>query len=259
MTFRMDRSYITPDYTLKRICEYPPFGWEEVFKFAEPEIAVLDRILTGLGEYFPQKHELFQAFDLCPLNTVRVVILGQDPYHSTDDDTHIPQANGMAFATRKGCKVQPSLRNIYEELKNEYPEFIVPNHGDLSSWAKQGVLLLNTCLTVSPHKAGSHMKLRGNGRNESNVNIWSGFITKVFTAIGKVNPNCIFMLWGTPSISVGSDLGKQTVQLLATHPSPLSARRPSKDAPAFIGCGHFKKANEYLIGQGKPPIDWQIQ
>lgn len=221
-----------------------PAGWVECFKGAHPELELLDRILRQLGEYFPYADDLFTAFELCPLENVKVVILGQDPYHATHEG--VPQANGMAFATNKGCPTQPSVQNIFKELKKEYPQYKIPNHGDLSSWASQGVLLLNTCLTVKPHVPKSHKE------------IWNGFIAKIMEAIGHQNPECIYLLWGSQAQNKSYLIGERSITLMASHPSPFSAYRGTKDAPAFIGCGHFKMVNEFLIKQGKTPIDWQL-
>lgn len=238
----LDRSDTDEKIPVSKI-DYP-IGWIDVFKKAEPELELVSNILGQLGVFFPLKKNLFRAFDECPLNNVNVVILGQDPYHSTFEG--LPQANGMAFSTGKGCPIQPSLRNIYKELSNEYPDFGEPEHGDLSSWANQGVLLLNTCLTVMPHQAESHKE------------IWNGFITKVLAAVGYRNPECIYLLWGAKSQRFESLLGQRAIKLKASHPSPFSAHRGTKDSEAFIGSNHFKLTNDYLVQQGKSPINWSI-
>lgn len=234
------------DKTVEQIAtECPPPAWIVTFNNAKAEIKLVSGILNQIEPWFPLKKNLFRAFDLCPLVDVKVVILGQDPYHSVDNGR--PQANGLAFSTDKCHPIQPSLKNIYTELSREYPsEFIPPNHGDLSKWAGQGVLLLNTCLTVTPHQAGSHKE------------IWNGFVTRVIDSINETNPECIFMLWGKKAIDFSQRLGQRTIKLYASHPSPFSAHKASKDAPAFIGCNHFRMANEYLVAKGKTPIDWRI-
>lgn len=242
-----DRSVITPDMTIYEMAtEYPPFGWETVFSNADKELKLVSHIISHQGPYFPRLPDLFKAFDECPLSSVRVVILGQDPYHAVNESTGRPQANGMAFATSLGCPTQPSVRNIYQEIKNEYPSFQTPNHGDLTGWANQGVLLLNTCLTVKPHEAGSHKEM------------WNGFITKVLEAINQANPDCIYLLWGSKAIKFSQRLSQKAVKLCASHPSPFSASKGSKDAPAFFGCGHFLQTNQALAKLGKPMINWQI-
>lgn len=229
--------------TIEQIAsEDPSPGWIEVFRKAKPELQLVSSILNQLGTFFPCKTNIFKAFDLCPLSDVKVVILGQDPYHATYNG--YPQANGMCFSTNRGCPIQPSLVNIYKELQREYSEFKPPHHGDLTNWANQGVLLLNTCLTVKPHQAKSHGQ------------IWNGFIARVFSAIGEINSECIYLLWGKPAQDAASQLGERSIKLTASHPSPLSANRGNRDSPAFIGCGHFRQVNEFLAKQGKSQIDW---
>ncbi len=221
---------------------YPP-GWYNGFCNSKKEIELIDTILQT-QTYFPKITNIFRCFDLCPLVMLKVVIIGQDPYHSVYNNE--PQANGLAFSTNKGCPLQPSLKNIYKEIKNEYPEFNIPDHGDLTNWAEQGVLLLNQCLTVKPHEPNSH----------SNNNFWIGFITRMFEEISEYNPECIYLLWGRQANTISERLGERTIKLSSTHPSPFSANKGSKDSPAFLGCDHFKKANELLIKQGKTPINW---
>lgn len=222
--------------------EEPPPGWIEIFRQAKSELQLVSTHLNNLGLFFPHKKDMFRAFDLCPLVDVKVVIIGQDPYPSVYNG--YPQANGLCFSTNRDCPLQDSLINIYKELKHEYSGFVPPNHGDLSNWANQGVLLLNKCLTVKPHEKTSHKQ------------IWNGFLTRVLSAISKVNSECIYLLWGKPAQDVATQLGERTIKLMASHPSPLSANRATKDAPAFIGCDHFRKVNEYLVKQGKEPINW---
>lgn len=242
------------DKTVKQIAEEcPPPGWLEVFERAKPEFVIISQILSGIEPWFPLKKDLFKAFDLCPLNNVKVVIIGQDPYHTTYNGE--PDAIGMAFATHKCQPIPKSLGNIYLELAREYPgEFIPPNHGDLTSWEDQGVLLLNTCLTVAPHQAGSHMS-----KDKKNPgSFWDGFLTRILDGISAINPECIFLLWGSPAIKFGKVLGSRAIKLTSTHPSPFSAYKASNDAVAFIGSNHFRTVNEYLVKQGKRPIDWRI-
>jgi uracil-DNA glycosylase len=240
------------DKTVEQITtECPPPGWIEVFAKSKPELYIISTILSRVEPWFPYKNKLFRAFDMCPLLNVKVVILGQDPYHSTENGG--PIATGMSFSISRGVSVPSSLQNIYKELEREYPgEFYKPNHGDLTSWADQGVLLLNTCLTVAPHQAGSHMS------KDKTESFWNGFINRVFDGISEVNPECVFLLWGSPAIKFGSNLNQRATKLVATHPSGLSANRASKSAPAFIGCNHFRMTNEYLVKQGKVPIDWRL-
>jgi len=221
------------------------FGsWDKVFKSADKELKLISNHLSNMGEYYPGLSDIFKTFELCPLDKVKVVILEQDPYHSVENGTC--QANGLSFSTNIGKKVQPSLVNIYKHIKKEYPEFEIPIHGDLSKWATQGVLLLNTCLTVTPHQAGSHKK------------IWNGFITRVFTGIAEVNPKCIYVLWGGPAQSMEPLLNPQSIKLRASHPSPFWAYKSNKNVLAFMECDHFRMINKYLSESKKDEIDWQI-
>jgi uracil-DNA glycosylase len=233
----------------------PPPQWAPVIRFALPEIRHASRIVHSLGPFCPNKEDVIAAFDRCPFPP-KVVIVGQDPYHSVDYG--VPQACGMAFATRRGCKLQPSVGNIFREVQRCCPEFTIPNHGDLTEWAMQGVLLLNTCLTVMPHQPKSHMIKTPGTNNDDGTNIWSGFVDKVLTAILDANPTCIFLLWGADAQKLAQTLGQRSVKLVASHPSPFSAHRETKDAPAFNGCGHFKMVNDLLISEGKAPVDWRL-
>jgi uracil-DNA glycosylase len=165
---------------------------------------------------------------LTPLDEVKVVILGQDPY---PDD-----ATGLAFSC--DVRVPASLRNIFNELKREYPDFEIPSHGNLTKWALQGVLLMNTCLTVPRGKPKGHMGL------------WKGFAQMVISVINNNLSNIVFMLWGKESQSNLSLISNKYCILETSHPSPMSFNR------GFNGCDHFKKANEYLKSKNRDPIDW---
>lgn len=224
-----------------------PRGWEETFKKAEAELALVSKVIHEKfeDEYFPLQEDLFKAFDMCSLDNVKCVILGQDPYH-TIGPANRPQANGMCFSTHG--RIQPSLLNIYKELKREYgDEYDIPDNGDLSGWAAQGVLLLNTCLTVRPGAPLSH------------GSIWIGFITRVLAAIAEKNSKCIYLLWGGEAQKFALKIPDSSIKLRASHPSPYSAaRRGGPDNPAFNECGHFKLVNQYLEAQGKALIKWQF-
>lgn len=240
------RNTVTDDTSIPEIgLKLPPVYWQEVFLKCEDEFVQIQKNIYQLDTqiYYPLKQNLFKAFDLTPLSSVKVVILGQDPYHTMGENGS-PQANGLSFSTSRGCKIQPSLANVFKELKQEYPNFVIPNHGDLTNWAYQGVLLLNSCLTVSPSLPGSHKA------------IWNGFIGRILEAISAANPNCIYLLWGAKAQFWVKRIGQKSIKLLASHPSPFSANKSSKDSPAFIGCNHFRMANEYLVKMGQQPIDW---
>lgn len=185
---------------------------------------------------FPPDDEVFTAFDLTPLNQVRVVVLGQDPYHGPN------QAHGLSFSVKKGVKTPPSLANMYKELKNDIEGFNVPVHGELSAWAKQGVLLLNTVLTVEQGAAHSHAKSG-----------WEIFTDNVLIELNQQNTPIIFVFWGNHAIKKGRLItASQHKVLTGPHPSPLSAYR------GFFGCQHFSKINQMLVAQGDKPIDWQV-
>ena len=185
---------------------------------------------------FPPAEDIFNAFHYTPLSEVRVVILGQDPYHTPG------AACGLAFSVPQDQPVPPSLVNIYKELHDELG-CDIPNHGDLRYWASQGVLLLNTVLTVRAHEAASH---RGIG--------WEEFTDAVIRTVDRQERPVVFLLWGSPAAKKEALLtNKSHLVLKAPHPSPLSAYR------GFFGCRHFKKANEYLAEHGEKEIDWQIK
>lgn len=182
---------------------------------------------------YPKGSEIFNALNTTALNQIKVVIIGQDPYHGEG------QAHGLSFSVRKGVKLPPSLRNIYKEIESEYG-CNLPNSGDLTSWAKQGVLLLNATLTVEQAKAGAH---QGKG--------WETFTDNVIKTVNAKCDGVVFLLWGSYAQKKSEFIdSKKHLILQAPHPSPLSAHR------GFLGCGHFKKANEYLAQKGKEPIDW---
>lgn len=189
---------------------------------------------AGTTIYPPQK-DVFNAFRFTELGDVKVVILGQDPYHGPG------QAHGLAFSVRPGIAPPPSLVNMYKELQNSVEGFERPSHGYLESWARQGVLLLNTVLTVRAGQAHSHANLG-----------WETFTDKVIALINEHREGVVFLLWGSHAQKKGAiiDTNKHCV-LRAPHPSPLSAHR------GFFGCDHFVKANAWLTEHGEKPIDWQ--
>jgi uracil-DNA glycosylase len=239
---------VDQSWTIERIAkEAPPTTWESVMEDAVLELKDISDILIEqermFGRFYPNKADIFKAFHATPLKSVKVVIVGQDPYHQTVHLNGVtqPRAVGMSFSVRKEDSIPSSLQNIYKELAETIYGFTKPVHGDLTEWARQGVLLLNTCLTVMPtSKAGSHGDL------------WLGFIVKVLKAIAIVNPTCIFVLWGRYAQNIKPMLGERSIVLEAAHPSGLSAKR------GFFGCNHFKLINDHLISQGKVGINWKI-
>ena len=185
---------------------------------------------------FPAPDDIFNAFHLTPLKDVKVVILGQDPYHNDG------QAHGLCFSVKPEVDIPPSLANIYQELHDDLGCYI-PDNGYLVKWAKQGVLMLTTVLTVRAHQANSH---RGIG--------WEQFTDAVIQIVNKQDRPIVFLLWGRPAQMKRSMLNNPRHLILeAPHPSPLSAFR------GFFGCRHFSKANEFLKSHGVEPIDWQIE
>lgn len=187
-------------------------------------------------QIFPPADDIFNAFHLTPLKDVKVVILGQDPYHN------IGQAHGLSFSVKPGIEAPPSLVNIYNELKEDLGCYI-PNNGYLVKWAEQGVLLLNTVLTVRAHQANSH---RGIG--------WEDFTNAVIRILNEQDRPIVFLLWGRPAQNKMSMLNNSNHLILtAPHPSPLSAYR------GFFGCKHFSQTNAFLARHGLEPIDWQIE
>ncbi|WP_417697589.1 uracil-DNA glycosylase [Psychromonas sp.] len=183
---------------------------------------------------YPSEKDRFNAFLLTDLDKVKVVILGQDPYHGAG------QAHGLSFSVKPGIKLPPSLRNIYKELADDLAWDELPSDGDLSHWATQGVLLLNTVLTVEESNAGSHAK-QG----------WEIFTDNVIQHINEQTEGVVFLLWGSHAIKKSSMIDQQKHHVLtAVHPSPLSAYR------GFFGCKHFSQTNKLLSDQNKKPINW---
>lgn len=207
--------------------------------FERPEMLELAEFLRAQKRagkvIFPPGSKIFAALDMTPFEAVKVVILGQDPYHGPG------QAHGLCFSVPLGVPPPPSLVNIFAELQRE-PGIPRPDHGCLVPWARQGVLLLNSVLTVERGLAGSHA-----GRG------WEGFTDACIDALNREREGLVFLLWGSYAQQKGKLIDARRHRVLkAPHPSPLSAHR------GFIGCGHFARANEYLQGQGKTPIDWAL-
>lgn len=185
---------------------------------------------------FPNNEDIFAAFDVTAFADVKVVIIGQDPYHGPG------QAHGMSFSVRPGVKIPPSLRNIYKELALEYPDYQIPDHGYLLPWAEQGVLLLNSVLTVQQASPNSHKDWG-----------WDRFTDKMINALSEHREGVIFMLWGAfaQKKQVLIDAQKHHI-LTAPHPSPFSANK------GFFGCDHFVQANQLLVDQNRTAINWQL-
>ena len=216
-------------------------SWRQVLQpeFDKPYFELLTSFVRQAyrtTQCFPPAGQIFRAFDLCPFDKVRVVIIGQDPYHDVN------QAHGLCFSVQEGVPVPPSLVNIYKELSRDLGKPI-PTSGDLTHWAKQGVLMLNTVLTVRQGAANSH-KNKG----------WEKFTDAVIQSLNEQDRPIVYFLWGRPAQTKLSMLNnKKHLILTAPHPSPLSAYR------GFFGCRHFSRANEFLVANGEKPIDWQIE
>lgn len=212
-------------------------GWDDFLKSQMVNLHHISEVLKvkcPAEALCPLKRNIFKVFELCRPENIKVVIVGQDPYHNIVNGE--PAAMGMAFSCV--LSFNPSLRNIMKEIKYEYPDYIPPENGDLTNWAKQGVFLLNTALTVEQGKAGKHLIL------------WKPFTDAVIEFIKSVNPNCIYLLWGTPARKLIPLIGTSGIKLETSHPSPLSFEK------GFHGCMHFRRCNEILASQGKSEIRW---
>ncbi|CBH21206.1 uracil-DNA-glycosylase [Acetoanaerobium sticklandii] len=215
-------------------------NWDDILKDEFDKQYYLELREFLIKEYkshliYPDKYKIFEALKLTDYEDVKIVILGQDPYHGPN------QAHGLAFSVSIGVPIPPSLLNIYKELERDI-NFRIPNHGYLVDWSKQGVLLLNTALTVRAGMANSH---RGKG--------WEVFTDQVIRLLSLREKPMVFLLWGKNAAEKEAliDTSKHLV-LKAPHPSPLSAHR------GFLGCGHFSKANKFLIKNSIAPINWQL-
>ena len=217
---------IEPSWKERLSDEFSQSYFEELTAFVKKEYQD--------GVVYPAPKNIFRAFELCPFDNVKVVILGQDPYHGEH------QANGLSFAVEKGVRLPPSLQNIFKELESDLGSPIVHADGDLSRWAVQGVLLLNATLTVQAHKAGSHQD-RG----------WERFTDAVIRALSGKREHLVFILWGNYAKNKGAHIDRSKHLVIeSAHPSPFSA------ANGFFGSKPFSKTNEYLIAHGEIPIDW---
>ncbi len=216
-------------------------GWKALLGdwFERPEMQALAAFLRAekaAGKIiYPPGREMFAALDHTPFERVRVVILGQDPYHGPG------QAHGLCFSVRPGVPVPPSLANIFAELARD-TGFVPPDHGCLIPWADRGVLLLNAVLTVEAGRAGAH---QGRG--------WEGFTDRIVQLLNERCEGLVFMLWGSYAQAKGALVDtRRHLVLKAPHPSPLSAHR------GFLGCGHFSRCNDWLVRRGGTPLDWSL-
>ncbi len=213
-------------------------SWKQTLanEFEKPYFANLIQFVKSeyaTGTVYPEGKNIFNAFNLCPLPNVKVVIIGQDPYHEPR------QAHGLCFSVQDGVEFPPSLQNIFKEIESDLGTPVPPS-GNLERWARQGVFLLNSILTVRAHQAASHAN-KG----------WETFTDEVIKQISDKTENVVFMLWGNYAKVKGKVIDTKKHLILNTvHPSPLSVYR------GFFGCKHFSRANEYLTAHGKTPINW---
>ncbi|XP_070540810.1 uracil-DNA glycosylase-like isoform X2 [Ptychodera flava] len=220
--------------------EHMGLSWKKALaaEFSKPYFIKLQELVErerNSHTIYPPRHQVYSWSLCCDIREVKVVILGQDPYHGPR------QAHGLCFSVQKGVHPPPSLENMFKELSKEYEDFQHPGHGYLNGWAKQGVLLLNAVLTVKASNANSH-KDKG----------WETFTDAVITWLSKNLHGVVFLLWGSYAQKKGAIIDKKKHHILkAVHPSPLSAHR------GYFGCNHFYKANELLKKEGKKPIDWK--
>lgn len=224
MQIRLESSWLT---LLEDQFEQPYFKQIKEFLLNEKKTATV----------YPPSARIFAALDFCPISETKVVIIGQDPYHNPG------QAHGLSFSVPYGVMPPPSLVNIFKELKDDLGVSI-PSHGNLESWAKQGVLLLNASLTVRAHQAASHSEIG-----------WQKFTDTIIERLSKEKENLVFLLWGSHAIKKKSLVAPNRGHLIleAPHPSPLSSYR------GFFGCKHFSKTNAFLASKGLPTIDWEIK
>jgi uracil-DNA glycosylase len=214
--------------------------WNDLLKeeFLKPYYPILTQKINDAYKtetIFPPASQVFNALKFCSFSKIRVVIIGQDPYHGYG------QAHGLSFSVNKNLPIPPSLKNIYKELASDVPEFTAPQHGNLESWASQGVLLLNAILTVKQASPGSHKNFG-----------WENFTNAVIKLISGKKENIVFLLWGNFAISKAELINtKKHLVLTAAHPSPLARG-------AFFGSKHFSKTNQYLIENGFTAINWKL-
>lgn len=243
-----------PSNILEAATVFVPPTWEDAFEICRPEIehaaVTCERYCRENGlKMYPGPEHVFEAFKITQKNQVRVVIFGQDPYYTsytTTSGVEIPTATGLAFSLNRDCNLQPSVRNIYKELAQSIEGFRIPGHGDLTKWAEQGVLLLNMGLTVAQ------------GIPDSHIEAWTGFLNKLLVEINKVNPYCIYVLWGKKAQTVKQLLSRNAIN----HAIILEAYHPAASCyggkTTFLGNGHFRRINEILVERGERAIDWQL-
>jgi len=237
-------SPVDDTWSMVRIAnEFPPRTWEALFQEAISNLEIIDEVLAERestdGLSYPLRKNVFRAFEITPLPRVKVVLVGQDPYPQQLPNGE-PRAQGLSFSVNPTDAIPSSLKNIYKELENTVPGFRTPNHGDLTAWAKQGVLLLNIALTLQPGVRNSHRC------------IWKGFMMHALTTVGSKCPNAVYVLLGKEAQSIIPYLSSRAKIITAVHPSGLSANR------GFFGSNIFNCINNHLITTKQIPIDWSL-
>jgi uracil-DNA glycosylase len=224
------------------LCVVHP-SWTKFFtdmrEYLEDINTVLERDVNMNGEFFPEKHNIFRACQI-PLDSINVVIIGQEPYYGRHAITSRSKAQGFSFSVDENDTIPSSLINVYAELEKDIIGWKRPKHGNLLSWTTQGVMLLNLTLTVRPDEPNSHQY------------IWDGIVIAMIQEIQKANPNVVFVLWGRQAQDMQIHLKDKTQRFVAGHPS---GRSPDK---GFFGCKHFSKINKYLKSKGVEPVDWTL-
>jgi uracil-DNA glycosylase len=232
-----------PASTLMEFIQQNPIpSWKSVFKEAWPELEMISEKIEEERKKYrlcPALEDTFTAFQHTPFKSIKVVLLGQDPYPQVLADGRA-RATGLSFSVRRDDDIPSSLINIYKELQQSIPGFKTPSHGCLEKWTRQGVFLLNMGLTVRAGEPGSH------------VYLWSGFLYKVIRKIVESNPNVIFLLWGKEAQAMKRDIGDSVTKFTAWHPSGKNAGQ------GFVGCQHFAKVNRLLKKRGLTPIEWNL-
>jgi uracil-DNA glycosylase len=230
---------ITQEWSLIDIVNRKPIiDWLPVFQDSYNDLIRINNFLQSSGPFYPLKKDIFRALQLVKPTDIKIIIIGQDPYPGTGGNG-LPVAHGLAFSTDRSNKIPASLAGVYKVLAKTIPGWVYPSHGDLTCWVKQGILLLNKCLTLDPGASGSHK------------NLWGEFITRVVQYIDKVNPNCVYLLWGNHAQEIAKFTTSKNV-LMTSHPSPQGIHH------GFINCNHFNEANDILVKQGKSPVDWSV-
>jgi uracil-DNA glycosylase len=245
--------FVRPDAnTIAELGRVPPPGWEQVFYDCKEDFEDIDIVLRKfepqLGPSFPVRREIFEALWLTPLDNVKVIIIGQDPYPQWCDTLNCPRAMGLSFSVRRGDEIPVSLRNIFSLAERTVPGFVRPDHGDLTGWAKQGVLLLNNALTVPKDLAGAYSGVEfACGTEKKKLTPWTGVVRKILKSVIATNPKVAIVLWGGPAQKLAKDLGSAKL-FIGAHPASRNGE--------FYNQNVFNEINDWLIKNQKEAINW---